>query len=298
MTAIIVGVDASEQSKDAVAFARELRDASGAHVTLACVYPPSHGAPARGIPEDVRATLEALRAAFGSDVDRRAIADTSPERALHELAESERAALLVVGSSHRGPLGQVLVGSTAMRLIHGAPCGVAVVPRGYHVVGLEPRFDQVGCALDASDEARAALEVAVAAARARGATLRVIRAFDPADYATTAVAYAPAYADARDDLERRAREGLEEVVAGLPEDARAQPVFESGSAADVLVRESGRLDLLFVGSRGHGARQAALTGSVTRRLLQRAECPVVVLPRTAQEHLARTFAPGVDGAVR
>jgi nucleotide-binding universal stress UspA family protein len=36
----------------------------------------------------------------------------------------------VDGSTHRGPIGRVLAGSTARKLLHGAPCPVLVVPRG------------------------------------------------------------------------------------------------------------------------------------------------------------------------
>jgi nucleotide-binding universal stress UspA family protein len=285
MTQIIVGVDDSEQARDAVAFARELHEASRASVLLACAWPVDE-VPA----PDLGPALDRLAGEFRGEVATRIVPSTSPARSLHELAEAEQALLLVVGSSHRSRLNQVLAGSTAMRLIHGAPCAVAVVPRAYHVVGLEPRFDWIGCAVDGSGEAAAALDVAVAAARSRGARVRVIRAFDPADYATTAVAYAPAYLDARDELERRAREDVDAIVAELPDDVGAEGVVGAGAAPVVLAGESGRLDLLFTGSRGYGPRHAVLAGSVTRRLLQIAQCPVVVLPRAAEQHLERMFA--------
>ena len=38
---------------------------------------------------------------------------------------------IVVGSSHRGPVGRIVPGSVGERLLHGAPCPVAVAPRGY-----------------------------------------------------------------------------------------------------------------------------------------------------------------------
>ena len=39
MSTILIGVDASERSEDAIAFARQLADASGAHLVLANAYP-------------------------------------------------------------------------------------------------------------------------------------------------------------------------------------------------------------------------------------------------------------------
>jgi nucleotide-binding universal stress UspA family protein len=293
---IIVGVDASVHSEDAVAFARELHRAGLAEVLLASAYGYS---PRLDGPEDLalRAQLEAaaeerlqaLAETFGGAVETRAIPESSPARALHELGEDEGAVLLVVGSSHRSRRGQVLIGSTATRLIHGAPCAVAVVPSEYRVVGLEPRFDRVGCALDASAEAQIALGVAAAVAQARDAELSVIHAFDPAEYATPAVVYAPAYAYAREDLERRAREDLQRAVDALPHGIRAEAVLETGRAAAVLAAASGRLDLLFVGSRGYGPLRAVLAGSVTQHLLRDAECPVIVLPRGAEQPIGALF---------
>ncbi len=39
--------------------------------------------------------------------------------------------VLVLGSSANGALGQVVVGSTADRLLHSSPVPVAISPRGY-----------------------------------------------------------------------------------------------------------------------------------------------------------------------
>ena len=44
---------------------------------------------------------------------------------------STDAGLIVVGSTGRGRAGRVLTGSTAERLLHGAPCPVALAPHGY-----------------------------------------------------------------------------------------------------------------------------------------------------------------------
>ena len=49
------------------------------------------------------------------------MAGSSTARALHELAESRSAVAAVVGSSDRGALGRLFPGSTAERLLHGAP---------------------------------------------------------------------------------------------------------------------------------------------------------------------------------
>ena len=50
---------------------------------------------------------------------------------LVEVVGELRADLLVLGSSANGQLGQVVVGSTADRLLHSSPVPVAIAPRGY-----------------------------------------------------------------------------------------------------------------------------------------------------------------------
>jgi len=50
---------------------------------------------------------------------------------LVQVVEEFGADLLVLGSSANGQLGQVVVGSTADRLLHSSPVPVAIAPRGY-----------------------------------------------------------------------------------------------------------------------------------------------------------------------
>jgi nucleotide-binding universal stress UspA family protein len=53
--------------------------------------------------------------------------------------------------------------------------------------------------------------------------------------------------------------------------------------ADGLVAASRTLDLLVMGSRALGPRKAVVLGSVSRKVVDQAGCPVLVLPRGAGE---------------
>lgn len=302
MTQIIVGVDASESSQDAVAFARDLAGATGADVVLATSFRYQPGPSRVAVPhlatyleEDAQALLEPLREGFDS-VRTIAIAGPSPARALQELAEDEGAAIIVIGSSHRGRMGRVFPGSTAMRLAHGSRCAIAVVPRGYRSPG-EHRFARIGCAFDASDEAAMALDAAAAAAAALDARLDVIHVFDMVPYDDARIRSAEDVTAIVDEFERGAREDLDEAVGKLPSTIAAESHFIEGAPYEVLADRSQELDMLFAGSRGYGPTRAVLLGSVTHRLLQEASCPVVVLPRGAEPTLPRLFgAPVGDSA--
>jgi nucleotide-binding universal stress UspA family protein len=85
------------------------------------------------------------------------------------------------------------------------------------------------------------------------------------------------------DMERRAAEAaLAKIVedvptpAGVEVDAR---VVE-GHPVNVLIDASQDADLLAVGTRGRGGVAGLLLGSVSQRCVERAHCPVVVVPTT------------------
>src|SRR5829696_4111921 len=168
MTKVLIGVDGSDRSEDAVAFGRALALAAGAPVVLSTAHqteprqPRLDGAPAHaGLREEAEAMLArlALMLLDVEDVERRLLADHSPARALRAAAEQTGAGIIVVGSSHVGRFGRVLPGSTAERLLHGAPCPVAVVPVGFGAQGL-PEHPVIGCGYEATDYGAAALGAA------------------------------------------------------------------------------------------------------------------------------------------
>ena len=222
-----------------------------------------------------------MRERYGLFASTRPLAGTSPARALHELAEHDGAALIVVGSSHVGRARRVMPGSTGERLLHGSPCAVVVVPKHYRE-SERAAPQRIGCAIDSGDEAAAALRGAVDLAQALGAQLEVIRAF------------APGVAQVDDqviaDLELAARTHLDESVGALPPALNADRVFVEEDPADVLIRRSQELDLLVIGSRGYGPLHAVLLGGVSGRVIRAAACPVLVIPRGAEVPLRALFA--------
>ena len=288
MSKIIVGVDQSEGSNDAIALASSLASITSAQLMLVNVYPydtrPSRTLSAQFeayLRQDSRELLERLQTQY-SDLaaEVRSVPDHSPAQALHELAEQEDARLIVVGSTHTGRAGRVLPGSTAERLFHGSPCPVAIPPKGYRPS--DRRGGIVGCGYDGSESARRALDAAQRMATAQGARLRVIRAFEPLSFdvppsqggPNSGVAY-------NDSLRDRAAEELDAAVAKLEGEPRSEAFFAVGDPAKVLADASTELDLLLMGSRGYGPLHAVLVGGVAGRVVREAACPVIVLPRKA-----------------
>jgi nucleotide-binding universal stress UspA family protein len=73
--------------------------------------------------------------------------------------------------------------------------------------------------------------------------------------------------------------------AAITDALGADPVIEKrlveGDAGDVLVSESAGADLVVVGSHGRSGIKAALLGSVSRHVVERAACPVVVVKESS-----------------
>jgi nucleotide-binding universal stress UspA family protein len=176
---LIVGVDGSERSADALALAAQLAE-SGQRLVLAHVpYGPLSGLLsgddyARLVREVAESTLSAAQETLNPATERamRLVANRSPAAGLHDLAAELNAALIVVGSSRRSGLGRVFAGSVAESVLAGAPVPVAVATRG--LAGSQHSTRIVGCGFDGSPEVHEALGWAVDIARRRRARVEVL----------------------------------------------------------------------------------------------------------------------------
>ena len=287
MPKIIVGVDTSDRSKDAVALASQLARGSAAELVLVSVYLyddfPGRTADAeyvQALRDEAEAAIEHAQQGVADvpDVTHCTMPALSPAKGIQAIAEREGASLIVIGSGHRGGVRRVFAGTTAERLLHGAPCPVAVAPNGFHA-SASTGIRTIAVAFDGSEEATAALVGGTAMARAMRARLRIIEVLDTRWVGTPALMYGPGDIMPPDELQEHARRHLAEVVADLPGDVSTEPVVLVGDPERMLAEQSEDVDLMVVGSRGYGPHRAVLLGSVSGRLVRDAACPVVVVPR-------------------
>lgn len=282
LATVVVGDDGGPGGRAALALARAL--APGARLLLASAYPserqPHTGALAayeEALHRDAEDRLARTRDAAGVDpgaVALVALGDRSPARALHELAEREAADLIVAGSSHRGRVGRIFLGSVGRDLLHGAPCPVAVAPHERPVAAVST----IGVAYDGGPEAHAALKLAASLARERDGRL-VVRSVVESTMLPSIAGFAFEVQELFDELTQEAQETVERAVAdlGVPVDARASV----GIVQDEVERLAHDVDLLVCGSRGWGALRRVVLGSTADRLIHHATCPVLVVPRPA-----------------
>lgn len=281
---LVAGFDGSPESRDALRLAQGLAHVEGADLHVAVVLAqgplPLESADERSERFDQLLADAESELPDSSWIAER-ISDSSPAAGLDSLARKLDAAMIVLGSTHRGKAGSVLLGSTGQHLLQGAPCPVAVAPRGYRS-GDHFGLGLIGVAYDGEPESKLALAEAEQLARRLGAALSVI-AVVPELAPTEAVA--PELDELRQSVEDRYRGRLDEALAGLEGRVEAEPKLIKGDPAPALAGEGVELDLLVLGSRGFGPLRATLLGGVSGSVMRTAPCPVIVVPRGAEEEV-------------
>jgi nucleotide-binding universal stress UspA family protein len=287
-TDVVVGVDDREVGHDAITLARTLLAPAG-RLTLAHVltnepyvfrgaagrYAADNWARAAELEEEERALAllerardEARLSELGVELTLRHVRSPSVGRGLHELAETVRADLLVLGSSRQSLLGHAVIRDDTRAALTGAPCAVAIAPAGYSE---HPRvMREVGVGYDGSAESEYAVDVARELADEWGAKLS---AFTAVSVPTSAFGPGPRpLTDAINALVSRANERIA-TLGGV------EPHAAYGTAAEELAIYSASLDLLIVGSRDYGPIGRLIHGSTSVRLARTARCALLVLPR-------------------
>lgn len=136
---ILVGVDFSEHSSQALATAVELAKSCGASLHLVHAMEP-HMVPVTAydmplpdgfyerVHEEAKTRLQALVAEVGEGVETTwSVSEQAPRGALVEVAEEQKADLVVTGSHGRTGIAHALLGSVAERVLRDAPCAVWTV---------------------------------------------------------------------------------------------------------------------------------------------------------------------------
>jgi nucleotide-binding universal stress UspA family protein len=198
-----------------------------------------------------------------------------PARRLTEL--SAFAQLLVVGRRGYGLLGRQMFGSTTDSVATYGEGNIIVVPDGWRPD--ERRDGPVVVGVDGRPESDAALDFAYDTARIRGVPLRMVHVWD----VPSAFAWDPStFGDIHDRSEAAAWGLLAELADRWQSKYPGVEVVRDARQAH---RVLGLLDatseaaagLLVVGGRRHSQVANLLLGSVARRVLQHADCPVAVI---------------------
>lgn len=277
---ILVGHDLDEGGDDALALARVIADALGSELIVAGIFPldglaHGFGHAWHGDETELAERLEMAASTAGARAE--AFPAASPGQGLHDLAVEIGADLVVVGSCHRGRLGEALAGNVALSLMHGSSFGVALAPRGYRHDG-STDVGTVVVGLDGSPESRFALEDGIELALAAGARLKLVAVAE-----NHSLGYGAGSATAQEiqlAIEAEARRTIDGALESVPSDLQAEATLVTGDPAMRLADAAGAPgSVLMTGSRGYGPVRRVLLGSVSARLVRSSPSPVLVRPR-------------------
>ncbi|MER7481423.1 universal stress protein [Streptomyces sp. NPDC126510] len=196
------------------------------------------------------------------------------------VAAAADAEMLVLGSRGHGRIVGFLLGSIGRQVIAEATRPVVLVRSGdrpsSEAAGREIVVGQQGDPEDSADALRFAFETAAA----RGATVRVVRAWN----LPPVFAYSPGSLKLLDEaggLEPYERKSLAAALRPFRDrfpDVPVEEHVEMGSAGQVLLSVAGTAQLMVVGRRAHRTAVGARIGSVAHGMLHHADCPVAVVP--------------------
>jgi nucleotide-binding universal stress UspA family protein len=301
---IVVGVDGAPHSATALAWAAKEAFVRRRRLRVVHAYlgeqPSAADTPAAGPvgeagPPSLNSSAREVLASAVADV-RADFPDLDVDGALVSgwpvpvlLEESERAALLVVGSRALGPVRDVVEGAVSRVVVQQASCPVVVV-RERASGSLAHLRIVVGVDRESSADA---LEFAFDEARCWGAGLTVVHTWTAVPAVPGALAGRHWSVDREQlaDGERHWLESaLEEWRERYPDVEVVRSVVE-GEPGPQLVRLSQNARMLVVGARGRGPVAALVLGSVSMDAVHHAHCPVAVVPRRRTDTAADAVDP-------
>lgn len=276
---ILVAVDGSESSRNALLQAFRFAVDEKCWITVTSVVPPYDGEIEILGVKDIRAALrkpceEALREARNlAETERALIKTVCEEGEAHErivdLADAENCDLIIMGRRGLRPVERMLVGTVTARVIGHSQQDVLVVPHETKV-----RWKTVVVATDGSRFSSIAAERAISFAKSYGGELKVLSAVDvPSEFH----AEAP---EVVEDLVGKAKG----FVAGIRNQAeaagiKAETFVKEAEADEAVNRLAGEqhADMIVIGSHGRTGLKRLLMGSVAEKVIGHAHCPVLVV---------------------
>lgn len=276
---VLAGYDFSNASDAAMRWLGELAGIGSCEINIAYVdWPPdqAHRLGYRG-PVALDANPAQLQSFLERDLRERVAMDPPPDSVslsvvagwgrtdahLLQIAQAQKAGLIVVGTHGRHGLGRFRFGSVSRGILHHAPVSVAVIPtsaRDREQVAV-PRVDRVLVATDFSELGNEAVRYACAILRP-GGTLALVHVFDG------------------DKPDPKLLAQLSDLVP--PATARqfeVKPeIIKSNHAAEAIAQaaERGNVDVICLGSHGRSGLAKTLLGSVAQGVMATSKRPVLV----------------------
>ena len=278
---VLVATDFSGAATSAVERAAQLPIGPGSVLTVLHVLPPGcrpeHRADAERALGHAVSLASDVAARFGRkdvDVFPRLI-DGTPFVDIVRTARHGRNELVVIGRHGERTFRELLLGSTAERVIRNGDTSILVVAS-------RPGrpYERPLVAVDCSDTSRRAVELAWRFADPKVETLEVVHAYHPIPESMFQHAglSGEVVLQYQREAKQQARAAVEEFLAGFEVAPAARILLREGDARQVIldVAVQHDTDLLALGTHGRSGLAHVLLGSVAEAVIRAASCDVLV----------------------
>ena len=292
---ILLATDFSWWARRAEDYACSLACSWKAALTVLCVaeFPPGLNP---NYPVNQQYLADLLKTASTQLVDlkgraeRRGIVVTTrvatgiPSEEVIVAARAEDSDLIVVGTRGKTGLAHVLLGSTAERVIRGAPCPVLTVrmeqadaEQKEGAPSMPVTLERILVPVDFSDCSLDALEYAAVMAPQAKASVMLLHVLEPVSYGLD---FDLGHIRSREDVRESWTKRLEELAATHQHpNMRIEYRLRGGFPADSILDAARTLpcDLIVMGTHGRRGISHTISGSVVEAVLRKAHCPVIAV---------------------
>jgi nucleotide-binding universal stress UspA family protein len=220
------------------------------------------------------------------------VATGIPSEEVITAARAEDSDLIVVGTRGKTGLAHILLGSTAERVIRGAPCPVLAVrtePVDIEQEGSGSRpvtLERILVPVDFSDCSLDALEYAAVVAQQAEASLTLVHVLEPVTYGLD---FTLDQSKTRHSEVESWRKRLEELASSLKAShISVESRLWGGLPVDSILDAAQTLpcDLIVMGTHGRRGISHAISGSVAEAVLRKARVPVLTVrsPKFGPDH--------------
>jgi nucleotide-binding universal stress UspA family protein len=293
---ILVPLDFSPASLKALDYAVSMAKQFHAAIHLVHVYPPDEAASAPGAGHLLLQSAEAIERLNEelTGIHRKHVSTFRPENChiragrpyeqIINLARGVDADLIALSTRGHSGLKHLLLGSTAERVVRGAPCPVLVVRKRKQRAKTRGDAFAIRTILVPTDFSQCSLagtEYAAFLAKNLHATLRLFHAMYPYTnyvFVDRAGVRVSGLAEAMEETARQEMDALKQMdfLRGLFVQTKVLP----GLAVDEICAAAGDpdVDLIVTSTHGRTGLKHALIGSVAEQVVRYAERPVLVVP--------------------
>lgn len=221
------------------------------------------------------------------------VATGIPSEEVITAARAEDSDLIVVGTRGKTGLAHVLLGSTAERVIRGAPCPVLAVrtepadtEQEEGALSRPVTLERILVPVDFSDCSLDALEYAGVVAQQAKASLTLLHVLEPVSYGLD---FTLGQSRTREQLRESWTKRLEELASSLRAiHISVESRLRGGHPTDSILDTAQTLpcDLIVMGTHGRRGVSHVISGSVAEAVMRKARCPVLTVrsPKFGPDH--------------